>query len=148
MIDGRPLPGRWPRVTNQKIDLDGGPRGRAGDGLAHPDRVGRRHHGIATQVGGTLCTKVPEDHPMRVVYEDLFQCNPLGDGDWDAPTLLYAVGDLPAAFTELGQGGAAVVNEQGGLSWEATSSRPHDLYVHVADQPALNARLEELVATG
>ena len=82
---------------------------------------------------------------MRIVYESLFQCGPPTDGDWDAPTFLYAVGDIPTAFSEEGQGGAAVINEQGGLSWAAESTRPHDLYVHVADQAALNQRIDDLL---
>ena len=82
---------------------------------------------------------------MRVVYEALFGCAPPGDGNWDAPTLLYALGDSQNVFSELGQGGAAVLNQQGGLSWETPSSRTHDVYVHVVDQPTLNRRIEELL---
>jgi len=82
---------------------------------------------------------------MRIAYEALFGCGPPKDGDWDAPALLYAIGDLPKAFEELGQGGAAVINADGGLSWQDASSRKHDLYVHPADQTALNARIEQLL---
>jgi hypothetical protein len=85
---------------------------------------------------------------MRIVYEALFACGPPGDGNWDAPTLLYAIGDLPGAFSEQGQGGAAVINPQGGLSWQVPSPRPNDLYVHVVDQPTLNQRIDELLAVG
>ena len=35
------------------------------------------------------------DNPMRIVYETLFKCGPLRDGDWDAPALLFAIGDVP-----------------------------------------------------
>ena len=83
---------------------------------------------------------------MRVAYEQLFQCAPPKDGDWDAPTFLYAIGDHPGTFTELGQGGAAVINAQGGLSWQQPSPRAHDVYIHVADQAALNERIEALLA--
>ena len=48
-------------------------------------------------------------------------------------------------FTELGQGGAAVLNDQGGFSWEELSSRRGDVYVHIADQDALNRRIDELL---
>ena len=61
---------------------------------------------------------------MRVAYEALFGCGPPKDGDWDAPTLLYAIGDLPAAFEELGQGGAVINPENGGLSWQDQLERP------------------------
>ena len=82
---------------------------------------------------------------MRIVYEDLFHCGPVGDGDWDGPTLLYAVGDVPHAFAVLGRGGAAVINAQGGLSWQPTSHRRGDVYVHVADQQVLNRRIDQLL---
>ena len=88
------------------------------------------------------------EHPMRIVYEVLFACEPPGDGNWDAPTLLYAIDDLPGVFEELGQGGAAVINEHGGLSWDTSSSREKDVYVHVVDQPTLNQRIDELLVAG
>ena len=68
------------------------------------------------------------------------------DGDWDAPTLLFAVGDVPAAFAELGQGGAAVINARAACRGSDGSTRAHDVYVHVADQTALNARIEQLLS--
>ena len=101
--------------------------------------------GIDTKVGGTLCAKAPADNPMRIVYEELFGCGPVGDGNWDAPALLFALGDVPQAFSVLGRGGAAVINEQGGLSWQENSPRRHDFYVHVVDQQALNRRIEQLL---
>jgi hypothetical protein len=82
---------------------------------------------------------------MRIVYEDLFECGPVGDGDWDTPTLLFALGDVPRVFSVLGRGGAAVINKPGGLSWRETSPRRHDVYVHVFDQKALNQRIERLL---
>ena len=145
IMDGL-FPGGGPAFTNQKIDLASASavvRGAAWPTpIAWVDGLG----GIQTQVGGTLCTTVPRKHPMRIVYEALFGCGPPKDGDWDAPTLLYAIGGLRGVFSELGQGGAAVINAQGGLSWAADSSRPHDAYVHVVDQPALNQRIDRLLA--
>jgi hypothetical protein len=139
------FPGGGPPFTNQKIDLAAAAAVVGGEGWPTPiawvDGLG----GVQTKVGGTLCTSTAPDHPMRIVYELLFACGPPGDGNWDVPTLLYATGDLPGAFSELGQGGAAVVNEQGGLSWQAESARPGDVYVHVADQTALNQRIDELL---
>jgi hypothetical protein len=86
---------------------------------------------------------------MRFVYEDLFHCGKVGDGDWDGPALLYAVGDIPRVFSVLGRGGAAFVNAQGGLGWHPKSSHPDDFYVHIAarQQPRLNERIDELLAT-
>jgi hypothetical protein len=133
-------------VTNQEIDLEAATAVVEGewptpiiwvDGLI----------GISTRVGGTLCATVEEEHPMRLIYEHLFQCAEPGDGNWDAPTLLYAIGDIPDAFEELGHGGQVVLNDKGGLSWQDGSEREGDLYVHVADQDAINQRIDELLET-
>jgi hypothetical protein len=82
---------------------------------------------------------------MRIVYESRFGCGPPGDGNWDGPTALYAIGGKQGFFSELGQGGRAYINAMGGLSWRADPSRPHELYVHVADQNALNERINALL---
>ena len=133
-----------PAFTNQKIDLAAATAVVSGDWptpIAWVDGLG----GIQTKVGATLCTAAEAEHPMRIIYDALFQCGPPGDGNWDAPTLLYAIGDLPGVFSEEGQGGAAVINEAGGLTWATPSDRQGDLYVHVLDQAALNARIDELL---
>ncbi|MEX0664370.1 MAG: nucleoside hydrolase [Acidimicrobiia bacterium] len=138
------FPGGGPAFTNQKIDLEAATAVVEGDWptpIAWVDGFG----GISTRVGGTLCTEAPPKHPMRVVYEILFECAEPGDGNWDVPTLLYAIGDIPDVFEELGQRGAAVINDSGGLTWETPSTREEDLYVHVTDQEALNARIDELL---
>lgn len=101
--------------------------------------------GIYTKVGGSLCTSVPPKNPMRIVYTKLFNCGPPGDGDWDGPTMLYAVEGASTIFSELGQGGAAVIDSQGGLSWGSGTGHPPEVYVHVADQVALNARINSLI---
>jgi inosine-uridine preferring nucleoside hydrolase len=132
-------------VTNQKLDLDAASAVVARDGWPTPIGWVDGFGGISTLVGGTLCTEAPSEHPMRVVYEALFDCEPPGDGNWDAPALLYAVGEIEDVFEELGQGGAAVINEDGGLSWKERSSREHDLYVHVVDQQTLNRRIDKLL---
>jgi hypothetical protein len=101
--------------------------------------------GINTKVGGNLCTSVPPKNPMRIVYMKLFGCGPPGDGDWDGPTLLYAVGEAPGSFSELGQGGAAVLNSQGGLTWGSGVDHPHEVYLHIANQTELNERMNSLI---
>lgn len=140
------FPGGGPAFTNQKIDLAAASAVVGGEGWPTPiawvDGLG----GIQTKVGGALCTTETPDHPMRLVYEVLFACAEPGDGNWDAPTLLYAIGDIAAVFSEEGQGGAAVINADGGLTWQIPSSRPDDLYVHVVDQTTLNTRIDELLA--
>ena len=103
--------------------------------------------GINTKVGGSLCTTAPPDNPMRIVYQDLFHCGAPGDGDWDGPTMLYAIGGPQGLFSELGQGGAAVMNAPGGLSWSAAAGRPDEIYVHVTDQSALNDRIDQLIGS-
>jgi hypothetical protein len=131
-------------LTNQAIDLAAAHRVVTGDWptpIAWVDGFG----GIQTKVGGTLCSEVGRRHPMRIVYEELFGCEPPKDGNWDAPTLLYAASRLPRAFEELGRGGAAVINDAGGLSWAPSATRTDDFYVHVVDQKALNRRIEALL---
>jgi hypothetical protein len=143
IMDGL-FPNGAPAVTNQKIDLSAATAVVSGDWptpVAWVDGFG----GINTKVGGTLCARAQPDHPMRIVYEALFRCEAPGDGNWDGPALLYAVGDIPHVFTELGQGGAAVINAQGGLSWRSPSARRDDVYVHVLDQQTLNRRIDELL---
>jgi hypothetical protein len=78
----------------------------------------------------------------------LFSCGPPKDGDWDAPALLYAIGAAPRVFSVIGRGGTAVINAQGGLSWKTPSTRRRDVYVHVADQRALNQRIDQLLPLG
>jgi Inosine-uridine preferring nucleoside hydrolase len=101
--------------------------------------------GINTKVGGMLCTSVPPKNPMRIVYTKLFHCGPPGDGDWDGPTMLYALEGASGIFSELGQGGAAVIDSQGGLSWASGMGHPPEVYVHVANQGELNARINSLI---
>jgi hypothetical protein len=144
IMDGL-FPNGAPALTNQKIDLAAATTVVSGEGWPTPIVWVDGFGGIDTKVGGTLCTAVPAGHPMLVVYEALFGCEEPGDGNWDAPTLLYALGDIEDAFTELGQGGAAVINKDGGLSWETPSARKQDFYVHVVDQPTLNRRIDELL---
>jgi hypothetical protein len=145
IMDGL-FPGGIGPVTNQKLDLDAASAVVSDPGWPGPISWADGTVGLATKVGASLCTTVNADHPMRIAYEHLFGCNPPTDGDWDAPTLLDAVGDLPTAFVELGQGGAAVINANGGLSWQDGSQRPHDVYVHVVDQTALDARIDQLLS--
>jgi len=139
------FPTGGPAFTNQKLDLAAATAVVSGRGWPVPVAWVDGFNGIQTKVGATLCTSTSSDHPMRIVYEALFGCGPPTDGDWDAPALLYAVGDIPKVFGELGQGGSAVINDQGGLSWQDHSSRSHDVYVHVSDQAGLNQRIEALL---
>ncbi len=139
------FPGGGPAFTNQKIDLAAASAVVGGAGWPTPVAWVDGSVGIGTQVGAALCTTVAADNPMRIGYETLFGCGPPKDGDWDGPTMLYALGD-PGVFTELGQGGAAIINPQGGLSWQAVSPGRHDVYVHVQDQPTLNQQIDALLA--
>jgi hypothetical protein len=148
IMDGL-FPGGGPAFTNQKLDLAAARSVVQGDAGAPrwptPIAWVDGFDGISTKVGAGLCTSVPRDHPMRIVYETLFGCGPPRDGDWDAPALLYAIADGRGVFSELGQGGAAIINPQGGLTWQRVPGRRQDVYVHVVDQARLNARIDELL---
>jgi hypothetical protein len=143
VIEDGLFPSGGPPFTNEKIDIPATqfivanwPTPMAWvDGLT----------GIATKVGASLCTTVPAKNPMRIVYTKLFNCGPPGDGDWDGPTMLYAVQGASSVFSELGQGGAAVINAQGGLTWGSGVGLPSEVYVHVANQTELNARINALI---
>lgn len=141
------LPGGIGPVTNQNVDLEAATAVVEG-GWPTPIAWVDGAIGIRTLVGRDLCTETPAEHPMHIVYEILFQCGAVGDGNWDAPTLLYAIGDIPKAFDEGGKGGAVVINDRGGLSWDEKSSRKRDVYVHPADQDAINERIDELLVAG
>jgi hypothetical protein len=140
------FPAGAPPLTNQKLDTASAREVVNGTNWPTPIAWVDGYTGIQTRVGGGLCTSVPPNNPMRIVYESRFGCGPPGDGDWDGPTLLYAVGGPQGMFSELGRGGAAFINEEGGLTWRTDPARPHDVYVHIADQQALNQRIDALLA--
>jgi hypothetical protein len=145
VIEDGLFPNGGPAVTNQKLDPASAKVVVEGTDWPTPIAWVDGFTGIQTTVGGALCTTVASNNPMRIVYESLFGCGPPRDGDWDGPTMLYAIGGKQGLFTELGQGGAAYINNEGGLSWRRDPSRSHDLYVHVADQQALNRRINALI---
>ncbi len=146
VIEDGLFPNGAPPLTNQKLDT--GSAGEVVHGTDWPTAIAwvDGFTGIQTKVGGTLCRSVPPKNPMRIVYQAEFGCGPPGDGDWDGPTLLFAIGGAQDLFSKLGQGGAAFINADGGLSWRSDPSRPHDVYVHVTDQQALNQRINALIA--
>ncbi|MBF6556896.1 MAG: nucleoside hydrolase [Acidimicrobiales bacterium] len=145
VIEDGIFPGGGPPVTNQKLDLASASEVVKGTDWPTPMVWVDGYTGIQTKVGGALCTTVASNNPMRIVYESRFGCGPPGDGDWDGPTTLYAIGGKQGWFTEVGQGGAAYINSVGGLSWRTDPSRPHDLYIRIADQGALNQRIDALL---
>jgi len=51
-----------------------------------------------------------------------------------------AVAAIDAVDTAYGPG------NNGGLSWQDDSERPHDVYVHVVDQTTLNERIDLLLS--
>jgi hypothetical protein len=141
------FPAGAPPLTNQKLDLAAAREVVAGSRWPTPIAWVDGFVGIRTRVGGTLCATVPPSNPMRVVYEAEFGCGPPGDGDWDGPTLLYAVGGTQGFFSASGRGGAAVIGGTGGLVWRHDPARPHDVYVHVTNQQALNQRIDSLIVS-
>ncbi len=147
VIEDGLFPTGGPPFTNEKIDIPAtkvvvGPGGWP-TSIAWVDGL----TGINTKVGATLCSSVPPKNPMRIVYQKLFSCGPPGDGDWDGPTMLYAVDGSSGVFSELGQGGAAVINAQSGLSWGSGLGYPPEVYVHVVDQAELNAKINSLITS-
>jgi pyrimidine-specific ribonucleoside hydrolase len=143
VIEDGLFPTGGPPFTNEKIDI---PATRFIVGnwptpMAWVDGL----TGIYTKVGANLCTSVPPKNPMRIVYTKLFNCGPPGDGDWDGPTMLYAIEGASSIFSELGQGGAAVINTKGGLSWGSGLHHPPEVYVHVANQTELNTTINSLI---
>jgi hypothetical protein len=145
VIEDGLFPTGGPAFTNELIDV-AATKALVGTG-GWPTRIAwvDGFTGINTKVGGSLCTSVPAKNPMRIVYADLFRCGPPGDGDWDGPTLLYAVEGGTGVFSVMGEGGAAVIDAQGGLTWGPGLGHPPETYVHVADQAALNARINALI---
>jgi hypothetical protein len=139
------FPTGGPPFTNELIDVAATKQLVGTHGWPTPIAWVDGFTGINTKVGGNLCASVPPKNPMRIVYEKLFNCGPPGDGDWDGPTFLYAVGGAPGSFSELGQGGAAVINSQGGLTWGSGLHHPQEVYVHVANQAELNKRINSLL---
>jgi hypothetical protein len=146
VIEDGLFPGGAPPLTNQKLDTASAQEVVTGTDWPTAIAWVDGFTGIETKVGGSLCTTVPPNNPMRIVYESKFGCGPPGDGDWDGPTLLFAIGGTQGLFSELGRGGAAFINTEGGLSWRIDPNRPYDFYVHVVDQQALNQRINSLIA--
>jgi inosine-uridine preferring nucleoside hydrolase len=146
------FPAGGPALTNQRYDPEAAAavvgQGTADTGWPTPIAWVDGTTGVLTDVGSQLCATAPPDNPVRIVYRDLFGCGPPTDGNWDAPTFLYAIGDRPDLFTEAGHGGTAVVDAAGGLSWDDTSTRPGDVYVHVADPDGLTDRIDGLLPRG
>jgi hypothetical protein len=145
VIEDGLFPTGGPPFTNERLDPAATRSLVASPGWPTPIAWVDGFTGISTKVGGTLCTSVPPTNPMRIVYTKLFNCGPPGDGNWDGPTLLYAVQGSSGIFSELGQGGAAVINSEGGLSWGSGIEHPQEIYVHVANQAELNARINSLI---
>ena len=114
---GRAVPNGWPALHQRTPRHWRHQSARGKYGLADGDCLGRRVYGRQHEGRRNLCTSAPPRNPMRIVYTKLFNCGPPGDGDWDGPTMLYAIEGASGIFSALGQGGAAVINSQGGLSW-------------------------------
>ena len=107
VIEDGLFPNGGPPLTNQALDLASARQIVTGTDWPTPIAWVDGFTGIQTRVGGALCKTAPPHNPMRIVYEAEFACGPPGDGDWDGPTLLYAIGGRQDLFKVSGQGGAA-----------------------------------------
>jgi hypothetical protein len=145
VIEDGLFPTGGPPFTNELIDIPATQSIVGSEGWPTPIAWVDGFTGANTKVGASLCATVPPKNPMRIVYTKLFNCGPPGDGDWDGPTMLYAVEGPTGIFSELGQGGAAVINSKGGLSWGSGAHQPPEVYVHIANQTELNARINALI---
>ena len=146
VIEDGLFPNGGAALTNTKLDVASALAVVGGAGWPTPIAWVDGFTGINTSVGATLCTTTPRNNPMRIVYHALFGCGPPRDGDWDGPTMLYAIGGRDGVFSELGRGGSAMMNAKGGMSW-VTGTQGHDeVYVHVLDQQVLNHRIDGLLA--
>jgi len=145
VIEDGLFPMGGPPFTNERLDIGATKALVASTGWPTSIAWVDGYTGVNTKVGGNLCTSVPPRNPMRIVYTKLFHCGPPGDGDWDGPTMLYAIEGAAGIFSAMGQGGAAVIDSQGGLSWGSGADHPPEVYVHVADQAALNAKINSLI---
>ena len=145
VIEDGLFPMGGPPFTNERLDIGATRALVASTGWPTAIAWVDGYTGVNTKVGGTLCTSVPPRNPMRIVYTKLFNCGPPGDGDWDGPTMLYAIDGASGIFSAMGQGGAAVINSQGGLSWGSGADHPPEVYVHIANQVALNTRINSLI---
>jgi len=149
VMDGL-FPAGGTALTNQELDADAAAIVVGEPGWPTPIAWVDGFVGIDTRVGSSLAEAVGPSHPMRIAYEALFGNGPPTDGNWDAPAVLYAAFGAGSWFTELGRGGAARLNEAGGLVWRVDDPYRHDdCYVHLADgaQDALNARIDELLVS-
>ena len=114
VIEDGLFPTGGPPFTNEKLDI-AATKSLVARGGGWPTAIAWVDGltGISTKVGGTLCTSVPPKNPMRIVYTKLFHCGPPGDGDWDGPTMLYAVEGATADLLRPGSGRCCGHQQQG-----------------------------------
>ena len=121
-------------ATQFIVGTNGWPRTRS------PGPTGTRDRTKSVPASVPRAPEEPDAHRLR----ETLQLRPTGRRRWDGPTMLYAVGAQPGIFSQLGQGGARsstarVVRLGSGMG------RPPEVYLHVADQTGLNARINALI---
>lgn len=101
--------------------------------------------GFPLFVGQTV-TQAHKDGPVRAAFGILFPDGKVGDANWDAIALYYAIYGLGNNLLTLtGAGGAAHVDGAGAISWAPNPDRPNDRYVQVPSYPALAGAINALI---
>jgi hypothetical protein len=101
--------------------------------------------GFPLFVGQTV-TQAHSGGPVRAAFELLFPDGKVGDANWDAIALYYAIYGLGDDILSLtGEGGAARVSGVGAISWVPNPNRPDDRYIQVTSYPALAGAINALI---
>lgn len=102
--------------------------------------------GFPLFVGQTVTQAHPASSPVRAAFEILFPDGTVGDANWDAIAIYYAIYGLgDDLLRPTGAGGAATVDSWGAISWKPNPDRPDDRYLQVPSYPRLASALNALI---
>lgn len=102
--------------------------------------------GFPLFVGQTVAQAHPASSPVRAAFEILFPDGTVGDANWDAIAIYYAIYGLgDDLLRPTGAGGAASVDSWGAIRWVDNPERPDDRYLQVPSYPRLASALNALI---
>ncbi|MDA0180523.1 nucleoside hydrolase [Solirubrobacter phytolaccae] len=102
--------------------------------------------GFPLFVGQTVSQAHPASSPVRAAFEILFPDGTVGDANWDAIAIYYAIYGLGDDLLRLtGAGGAARVDSWGAISWVDNPERPDDRYLQIPSYPRFASVLNALI---